>query len=251
MRKLFAIAALTVLACGDDNPIAQDIQNKDRDVLVRFYNSTGGPNWTESRGWLTDSPISEWYGIGANASGEVIEIVLGNNNLMGALPIDLRELESLEVLELDINRITGSIPNWITEMANLRILHLGQNNMEGNLPGSLGNMINLEVLDLDHNSFTGMIPASLGQLQGLGKLDLHENDLIGTFPDEIGNLKDLYYIVIDGNMLTGKIPGTIVGIPLMWFWWNENDGLCLEDDGTVMAWLATMKSWEGPICGSE
>ena len=87
-----------------------DIQNMDRDVLVQFYNSTGGPNWTENRGWLSDRPLAEWYGIGTNASGEVLEIVLGNNNLTGPLPVALSELESLEVLELHINNITGSVP---------------------------------------------------------------------------------------------------------------------------------------------
>ena len=251
MRKILMMLVLTAIACGDDNPVGPEIQNNDRDVLVRFYNATGGPDWTENRGWLTDRPLAEWYGVGTNASGDVLEIVLGNNNLTGPLPVALSELEALEVLELDINRITGSIPNWLTGMSRLRILHLGQNNMDGNLPPSLGNLTNLEVLDLDHNSFTGTIPASLGQLSRLGKLDLHENMLTGTVPDEIGNLRNLYYIALDGNMLTGKIPGSIVGIPLTWFWWHENDGLCLEDDGTVMAWLATMETATGPICGVE
>ena len=249
MRKILLILVLTAFACGDDSPVGPVIQNDDRDVLVRFYNATSGPNWTESRGWLTDRPLSEWYGVGTNASGDVLEIVLGNNNLTGPLPVVLSELESLEVLELDINSITGTIPDWLTRMDHLRILHLGQNNMDGNLPPSLGNMTNLEVLDLDHNSFSGTIPASLGQLRGLGKLDLHGNDLIGPVPDEIGNLRNLYYIAIDGNQLSGKIPQSIVGIPLTWFWWHENDGLCLEDDGTVMAWLATMETATGPICG--
>ena len=251
MRWAFVVLITTVFGCGDDNPVGPEIQNNDRDVLVRFYNATGGPNWTEGRGWLSDRPLAEWYGIGTNESGNVLEIVLGNNNLTGPVPIALSELESLEVLELDINRITGSIPAWLTRMNTLRILHLGQNLMDGNLPPSLGNMTNLEVLDLDHNSFTGTIPASLGQLRGLGKLDLHGNDLIGPVPNEIGNLRNLYYIAFDGNRLTGKIPPSIVGIPLMWFWWHENDGLCLEDDGTVIAWLATMETATGPICGAE
>ena len=253
MHRLLVLVVLTAFACGGDNPIGSDMEENDRDVLVRFYNATNGPNWMESRGWLSDRPLAEWYGVGANASGEVIEIVLRNNNLAGVLPSVLSELESLEVLELDINRITGPVPNWLTAMTGLRILNLAQNNMAGEIPSSLSQMTSLEVLDLDHNGFTGTIPASLGQISGLGKLDVHENMLTGTVPDEIGNLKNLYYIALDGNGLTGKIPGSIVGIPLTWFWWGENDGLCLEDsgDGTVSDWLGTLSVSSGPICGAE
>ena len=35
---------------------------RDREVLLDFYNATGGPNWRRSDNWLTDAPLHEWYG---------------------------------------------------------------------------------------------------------------------------------------------------------------------------------------------
>ena len=37
--------------------------NIDKAALVALYNSTNGPNWTRSNNWLSDKPISTWYGV--------------------------------------------------------------------------------------------------------------------------------------------------------------------------------------------
>ena len=36
----------------------QSADEGDRDALVALYNATGGPNWTNNSGWLTDAPFS-------------------------------------------------------------------------------------------------------------------------------------------------------------------------------------------------
>ncbi|CAN0444907.1 unnamed protein product, partial [Ascophyllum nodosum] len=35
----------------------------ERDALVALYHATNGPSWHENRGWCTDAPLSEWYGV--------------------------------------------------------------------------------------------------------------------------------------------------------------------------------------------
>ena len=54
----------------------------DRAALVALYNATDGPNWEESENWMSNEPLSEWYGITTNITGRVTEIELGDNNLV-------------------------------------------------------------------------------------------------------------------------------------------------------------------------
>ena len=37
-------------------------------VLVALYNTTGGANWRNNTNWLSDRPLSEWYGVATNAT---------------------------------------------------------------------------------------------------------------------------------------------------------------------------------------
>ena len=35
----------------------------DREALVALYDATGGTNWTNNTNWLSNEPLSEWYGV--------------------------------------------------------------------------------------------------------------------------------------------------------------------------------------------
>ena len=39
----------------------------DRDVLVALYLATDGDNWANNDNWLSDAPISTWYGVTTDA----------------------------------------------------------------------------------------------------------------------------------------------------------------------------------------
>ena len=54
----------------------------ERDALVALYHATNGPSWHENRGWCTDAPLSEWYGVKVK-EGHVVELELFENNLQG------------------------------------------------------------------------------------------------------------------------------------------------------------------------
>ena len=56
----FGPVGILLLAVGE--AWAQD-SAADRAALVALYNSTGGPNWRDNRNWLSDRPLSEWYGV--------------------------------------------------------------------------------------------------------------------------------------------------------------------------------------------
>ncbi|MYN65424.1 MAG: hypothetical protein F4X11_10400 [Acidobacteria bacterium] len=132
----------------------------DREILEIFYDATGGPNWTNSDNWLSDTPLRDWFGV--YADGERLEhLFLSGNNLSGRLPPELGNLGDLTVL-------------WIAE-----------NDLGGPIPPELGDLTNLTQLHASVNSFTGPIPAELGDLSSLRWLNLFSNDLSGPIPPEL------------------------------------------------------------------
>lgn len=57
----------------------------DRDLLLALYTATDGANWKDSTSWGTDADVSQWYGVGVNNQGRVVELALSYNNLRGIL----------------------------------------------------------------------------------------------------------------------------------------------------------------------
>ena len=155
--------ALAVLACAstilltgcrvdiplvdlpDLNPFASE-----RQALVDLYNATGGADWRNNSGWLTDQHVQTWHGVryfrasyqrpnvGGSQSEEVVEMVqglaLGSNRLSGEIPADWGGLKNLRSLSLRNNQLTGEIPPGLGKLDNLTELNLGGNQLSGRYP---------------------------------------------------------------------------------------------------------------------
>ncbi|MDE2663339.1 MAG: Ig-like domain-containing protein [Gemmatimonadota bacterium] len=188
----------------------------DREVLVAFYESTDGPNWINSRNWLTDAPLGEWYGINTDASGRVVQLNLFANNLAGQIPPELGDLATLEHLTLWRNNLSGQIPRELGELASLIRLVLSENEFTGPMPHELfGRLTSLRQLDLGDNDLSGRIPRELGELASLTRLSLTTNGLTGPIPSDIGRLTNLRLMSLSGNDLTGPIPSDIGNLTRM------------------------------------
>ena len=179
---------------------------EDREVLVKLYDALDGENWTNNTNWLTEGPIREWYGVTNDASGRVVELVLGWNGLTGEMPMGLGSLSNLQRLELNDNKLTGEIPTELGNLGNLEILLLGSNQLTGEIPMELGSLSNLKRLKLDSNQLTGEIPTELSSLSNLEILTLSWNQLTGEIPTELSKLSNLETLFIRANQLTGEIP---------------------------------------------
>ncbi|MBK7370914.1 MAG: leucine-rich repeat domain-containing protein [Saprospiraceae bacterium] len=168
--------------------------------LVKFYNATGGPNWTIK--WELNKAMNTWYGISLSADGCVqkIDFIGISNNLSGIL-IQLN-LSHLTFLNLSYNQLSGSIPNF-DKLPNLQNLYLDRNQLTGSIPNfdKLPNLLNLS---LTGNQLTESIP-NFDKLPSLQFLNLGYNQLTGLIPnfDKLPSLKSLH---LSGNRLIGSIP---------------------------------------------
>ncbi len=187
--------------------------DRDRAVLIEFYNATNGPDWTSSDNWLSDKPLHEWAGVKTNHLGRVTRLTLHERNLNGTIPESFGNLTELRQPYLYDNDLKGPLPASIGNLTELWIATLGGNEFTGPLPEGLGNLTNLEELRLQNNRLTGSLPASLGNLKKLELLYLHrqvdENGnggLTGSIPASMGSMTSLQELVLDRNNLSGSIP---------------------------------------------
>ena len=180
-------------------------------------------------------------------------LVLSSNNLSGSIPPDFGALASLTALNLGSNNLSGSIPPEFGNLASLTFLDLRANDLAGSIPSALGGLVNLEHLNLYNNVLTGSIPPELGNLASLGTLHLgRRNALSGSIPPELGGLASLRVLTLDGLRLTGEIPDSFLNLPLEYFHWFGNAGLCAPATDAFRAWLGGIATHRpGPWCASD
>ena len=163
----------------------EDLVERDRAVLLVFYEATDGDNWHTKTHWRTSRKHGDWTGIGVDNNGRVAWMNLNSNRLNGPIPDALGQLDQLLTLNLSNNELTGTIPD------------------------TLGQLNYLQNLDLSNNELTGTIPDALGQLSDLGTLNLSNNGLTGAIPDGLKQLNNLQSLYLGGNELTGCIPAAL------------------------------------------
>ena len=194
----------------------------DREILTALYEQTDGPNWRESRNWLTDAPLGDWYGVETDGQGRVVELWLGANGLDGPIPAELGGLARLEDLGLDFNRLSGSIPPALGDLTSLKLLALHRNELIGPIPPTLGGLTAAEWIALSINSLSGAIPPELGGLAGLQELHLNNNHFTSV-PPELGDLVGLKELALEFNRLTA-VPedlGRLDSLAVLWLLGNE------------------------------
>ena len=156
----------------EEKEVCLGIERKEyteREILELLYNETDGNNWERNDNWLTDKPLSEWYGI---------EIHENSNSKFIIKEIDLQ-----------FNNLTGKIPKEIGKLIELNYLNLNENQLSGEIPKEIGKLTYLEELDLYDNKLTGEIPKEIGRLTNLNFLDLYQNKLSEEIPKEVKELK--------------------------------------------------------------
>ena len=133
----------------------------DRNALIAIYNAANGANWINSDNWLTDKPVSEWYGVAVNHVERVIGLHLDGNGLSGAIPPEIGDLAYLQWIDLQRNQLSGEIPPELGGLSLLEELRLSENRLSGAIPPELGGLPRLAELRLSGNSLAGCLPKNL------------------------------------------------------------------------------------------
>lgn len=207
INKIITIILLAAQIESQQSLYAQ-VLPQDSLALVAFYNSTGGPNWTNHTGWIT-GPVNSWYGVTVEGN-RVIKLHIYSNNLIGELPDDIGLLDQLQLFVVaNESGIIGQIPNTIYQLYNLTSFGIGNCSITGSISNSIGNLTKLKEINLQENNLSGTIPPEIGNLDSLLFLNLHHNQLTGTIPPEIGNCSQLLELRLNNNQLTGTIPSEL------------------------------------------
>ena len=183
---------------------------RDWKALVALYNATGGDNWTNNEGWLTETPLKDWYGILILRDGTVDILNLGDNNLIGEIPAELANLTARD-LDLSKNRLSGEIPEGLCSGISL---DLWNNQLSGQIPQGLVDC-GTSTLYLHNNQLSGEIPAELGEEPELRRLRLDNNQLSGEIPGELAN-STMTDLNLANNQLSGEIGAVWADLPKLW-----------------------------------
>ncbi|MDO4770618.1 BACON domain-containing carbohydrate-binding protein [Porphyromonas sp.] len=149
---------LTVKFAQEKSNLAED----QRAYLIKFYHSTGGENWKNNTNWLSDKPISEWYGVSVRAgddlNGGIYRITLPDNNLKGTIPEGFSILVGARFIKLQNNSLTGPIPKDLGDINEALFLYLQNNDLTGSIPPNICNLTSRGGIDLRWNKLTGILP---------------------------------------------------------------------------------------------
>ena len=175
-------------------PVSDDV------LVLRMLRET----WPElQERWPEAARPEDWEGV-TMEDGRVVQLLLRDLDLTGAVPAEIGQLTSLHVLVLSYNKLT-SLPAEIGQLTSLEDLHLHDNRL-ASLPAAIGQLTLLKELSLSANQLTGL-PAEIGQLTSLEELDLEDNQLTSV-PAEIGQLTSLKELYLNRNQLT-SLPAEI------------------------------------------
>ncbi len=123
---------------GDVKEVKTTEQEDDgmRDFLVKLYHDTDGDNWTRNDNWLSDKPITEWYGV--TKYDGLYYVSLENNNLIGN--VDFEGCQTLNTLLLDYNNIANINTADCVNLRQLNCIYASLENV------NVSRCINLETL---------------------------------------------------------------------------------------------------------
>ena len=216
-------------------------------ALVKLYQETNGNGWTNNTNWLSDKPISEWFGVTV-INNRVNRISLRDNSLFGQLPDEIGNFSEITYISLTTNVLIGTLPTTIGNLKKLWFLSVSKNSLSGEVPASIASIDSLRNLYIYDNLFT-----KLGNLSTLKTNILFAENNKFTFTDIIQNISVLtryapqktYTTDIDSSGTEGQfyqyeIPSPDPGITNSTYQWYK-DGILMDNQTTNTLKISSLK----------
>ncbi|KAK5832569.1 hypothetical protein PVK06_016371 [Gossypium arboreum] len=220
-------------------------------ILLYLRSAFNESSSTALDSWkATAGSVCSFEGITCNAEESVKEIELSNQNLIGALPLNLIcQLQSLDMLSLRYNLLENFIGEELSNCVKLQYLDLGNNVFEGPFPDQILELKKLDFLDLGYCEIKGRIPRAIGNLTELTDLQLQNNGLSGKFQwrlESFTNSGGFSFTII------GIVPAGIWGLPKMVtidVTYNQFEGKIPREIGELKG-LSSLELQENGLSGS-
>ena len=110
--------------------------------------------------------------VSQTSSGTVVD---RSNQNLSSFPMSILNQANIEELDISGNQMTGALPAEIRQLQELRILDASDTQFTC-IPAEVGQLSKLEVLNFSNNQLTGL-PHELGNLTQLKLLDLSGNSI--------------------------------------------------------------------------
>jgi hypothetical protein len=174
-------------------------QLTDKEILVKIFESTNGPNWkaSDAANWLSEKPIGEWEGVTTNDEGRVIALRIAGDKVSGIFPAEMGGLTALEQLfifarDCEAPNVIPAEIGKLTKLNNLSLTVQSKPKMDKPVLPDLSTLIDLKKLYI--KGFGGTIPENISQLSKLQILGLHGYE--GKIPESICKLSELTELAI-------------------------------------------------------
>ena len=205
----FFIPSLIFFCCLASYSLATTLKmQRDESALLTFKAFiTSDPHNILKRNWSTRTSVCSWIGVTCDSHGtRVTRLNISHMELVGSIPLEIGNLDSLASLDLSGNHLHGPIAASIFNMSVIESIIVYNTNLSGRLPKEIcrhNRLQRLKVLDLGWNKLEGNIPLSLAECRQLEIVALPGNNLSGHVPREIGNMTRLKVLDLSLNNLRG------------------------------------------------
>ncbi|KAF3785578.1 Receptor protein kinase [Nymphaea thermarum] len=186
-------------------------------------------------GWSSSTDPCKWKQVYCSSDGRVTGLRLGGLSLGGTLPASLRNLTSLQTLELQNNNLAGPLPS-LAGLGSLSVAILHDNSFTSFPPDFFSGLASLQAVYLDHNPFAPWdIPLSLADATALVNFSANDAGVRGSIPSFVGTFSSILSFNLAYNNLTGGLPSSLSGTSLQVFWLNNQKGPKLSGGIDVLA----------------
>ncbi|KAJ6312852.1 hypothetical protein OIU77_014391 [Salix suchowensis] len=185
--------------------------------MMKLRDSLGNPS---TLGWSGSDPC-KWLHVEC-LNDRVTRIQIGNQNLQGTLPPELKNLTQLIKFEVMDNQLTGALPS-LSGLSSLQVLFLHNNSLSSIPPDFFAGMTSLNSVYLDYNPFESWeIPESLKDASALREFSANGANVIGKIPEFFNSIvfTGMESLHLAFNYLEGGLPLSFSGSTIQSLWLN-------------------------------